>query len=558
MDTSIGTAQERAALLHTPELQDSDAQHHTAAMLDLPTKTVDEDVAEGLEFEHNLTFRQAFGIYYKAILWCLVISTCVIMEGYDQILVQSFFAYPQFQIKFGEYVGRGPTGYQLSAPWQAVLSNASGVGAFFGALLNGPLVSRFGHKAVLLGALISLSSFIFITFFAQTAAVLLVGQFLAGFPWGVFATTAPAYASECLPVILRVYFTSFTNMCFIIGQLIAAGVLRGFQSREDEWAFRIPFAVQWIWPTFLIPLVALAPTSPWHEVRHGRLDAAERSLRRLQVESPLADPKKALAAIVYTNKLEEELEVGTSYWDCLKKFELRRTEIACMAFIGQPLVGLNLGYNSTYFFERIGLPTATTYSLNIGTTGLALLATFLNWFILMPRFGRRRIYLTGTGVMMGVLLLIGILQIWGYHTGVGFTQAALCLFWTFVFQLSVGQLGWALPAEVGSTRLRQKTVCLARNAYYMVNVTCSVLQSYFINPTAWDLSGYTGFIWGGTCFCVLLWAFFRLPETKGRTYEELDVLFSQKISARKFESTNVGQLTHREREREPLVQGEVE
>lgn len=67
-----------------------------------------------------------------------------------------------------------------------------------------------------------------------------------------------------------------------------------------------------------------------------------------------------------------------------------------------------------------------------------------------------------------------------------------------------------------------------------------------------------GFIWGGTCFCVLLWAFFRLPETKGRTYEELDVLFSQKISARKFENTNVGQLTHREREREPLVQGEVE
>lgn len=209
--------------------------------------------------------------------------------------------------------------------------------------ISRPLVSRFGHKAVLLGALISLSSFIFITFFAQTAAVLLVGQFLAGFPWGVFATTAPAYASECLPVILRVYFTSFTNMCFIIGQLIAAGVLRGFQSREDEWAFRIPFAVQWIWPTFLIPLVALAPKSPWHEVRHGRLDAAERSLRRLQVESPLADPKKALAAIVYTNKLEEELEVGTSYWDCLKKFELRRTEIACMAFIGQPLVGLNLG-----------------------------------------------------------------------------------------------------------------------------------------------------------------------------------------------------------------------
>lgn len=79
-----------------------------------------------------------------------------------------------------------------------------------------------------------LSAFIFITFFAPSQAVLLVGQLLCGLPWGVFATTAPAYASEILPLPLRVYFTSYTNMCFIIGQLIGAGVLSGLQSRTDE------------------------------------------------------------------------------------------------------------------------------------------------------------------------------------------------------------------------------------------------------------------------------------------------------------------------------------
>jgi len=95
------------------------------------------DAADADQAEHSLTIKEAIKIYYKAIGWCLVISTCVIMEGYDQILVQSLYAYPQFQIKFGEYVGIGTTGYQLSAAWQAGLSNASGVGAFFGALLNG-------------------------------------------------------------------------------------------------------------------------------------------------------------------------------------------------------------------------------------------------------------------------------------------------------------------------------------------------------------------------------------------------------------------------------------
>lgn len=148
--------------------------------------------------------------------------------------------------------------------------------------------------------------------------------------------------------------------------------------------------------------------------------------------------------------------------------------------------------NATYFFERVGLDTETTYSLNLGATGLALLGTIINWIFIMPYFGRRITYLCGLTVMLVTLMLIGILNAWTERSSVGFAQAALCLFWTFAFQLTVGQLGWALPAEVGSTKLRQKTICLARNAYYVVNVVGVVLQSYFINPTAWNFSGYTG------------------------------------------------------------------
>jgi SP family general alpha glucoside:H+ symporter-like MFS transporter len=134
--------------------------------------------------------------------------------------------------------------------------------------------------------------------------------------------------------------TSYTNMCFIIGQLISAGVLRGLSTRTDQWAYRIPFALQWVWPIFLIPGVYFAPESPWYLARIGKLDEAEQSLRRLQ--SPKAthiNPKRTLATIVYTNNLEEQLSVGTSYWDCFKGFELRRTEIACVCFAGQILSG---------------------------------------------------------------------------------------------------------------------------------------------------------------------------------------------------------------------------
>lgn len=107
-------------------------------------------------------------------------------------------------------------------------------------------------------------------------------------------------------------------------------------------------------------------------------------------------------------------------------------------------------------------------------------------------FGRRTVYIVGMAAMAVELCLIGILNIWTDRPAVAWTQAILTLVWTVTFQLSAGQLGWALPAEIGSTRLRQKTVCLARNVSNISGVICGTLENYFMNPEAWNLKGYTG------------------------------------------------------------------
>ena len=335
--------------------------------------------------------------------------------------------------------------------------------------------------------------------------------------------------------------TSYTNMCFIIGQLIAAGVLAGLVGWDSEWSYRIPFAIQWVWPVILIPVLSFAPESPWHLVRQGQYEEAEKSLRRLQRSSTSnnIDVKDTLATIIHTNQLEVQLATGTSYWDCFKGTELRRTEIACVVFGGQVLSGLNFAYNSTYFFQQVGLGTKITYNLNTGGTAMALVGTLANWFIFMPYFGRRTIYLWGMFVMTVILYTIGILNVWTDHHSVGLAQASLTLVWTFAFQLSVGQLGWGLPAEIGSSRLRQKTVCLARNAYYVLSVIGGVLQPYFMNPGQWNVKGYVGFFWGTSALLAFIWSIFRLPESKGRTFEELDWLFAKRVPARKFRTTEV-------------------
>jgi SP family general alpha glucoside:H+ symporter-like MFS transporter len=153
-------------------------------------------------------------------------------------------------------------------------------------------------------------------------------------------------------------------MCFIIGQLISAGVLKGFSGHTGQWAYRIPFAIQWVWPVILIPLVYIAPESPWHLARMGRLEEAEQPLKGLQSKTATnVNTANTLAIIIHTDSYEEINKIGTSYLDCFKGPELRRSEIAGMTFASQAFIGIQFAYSSTYFFQSIGVGTNTSYAL---------------------------------------------------------------------------------------------------------------------------------------------------------------------------------------------------
>jgi SP family general alpha glucoside:H+ symporter-like MFS transporter len=79
-----------------------------------------------------------------------------------------------------------------------------------------------------------------------------------------------------------------------------------------------------------------------------------------------------------------------------------------------------------------------------------------------------------------------------------------------------------------------KTVVLARVAYNIVGLVANVLMPKMLNPTAWNWRGKTCYLWAGTCLLCYIWCHYRLPEPKGLTYLELDLLFEKKVTARKF------------------------
>jgi SP family general alpha glucoside:H+ symporter-like MFS transporter len=501
-------------------------------------QTIYEDAKLAAEEEHQLTLRQAIRLHPKSILWSVLLSTSIIMEGYDIVLMNSFFAQPAFSQKYGSF-DAGTNKYQISASWQNGLSNAVSVGTIIGAFANGYFCHRYGYRPVLLVSLGLICAFILISFFAPSLPVLLVGQFLCGIPWGVFATMAPAYASEICPMALRGYLAVYVNLCWALGQLVSAGVQSGFSDGSSEWSYRIPFALQWAWPLPLFAILFFAPESPWHYVRKGNPAMAEKMLRRLASPTQNHLAKQKLSMMAHTNELERSLEDNTSYFQCFKGIDRRRTEIACMVFAAQPFCGSAMGGTPTYFFVQAGLPNSVSFQMSIGGLGIASVGTILSWF-LMAHLGRRTLYLVGLSALSAILLIVGIISSSAKNSTAGnYAQASMMIIWLLVYYLTVGPICYAIITEVSSTRLRSKSVCLSRIAYYIAQIVCNVVNPYMLNPTSGDWKGKTGFFWGGCALVFLIWTFFRLPETKGRTFEELDLLFANKVPARTFKQYEV-------------------
>ncbi|CAI7567198.1 unnamed protein product [Penicillium glandicola] len=503
------------------------------------TKVI-QNAKAATEKEQSMTLMQGIRLYPKAVLWSVLISTCIAMEGYDISLVNNFYAFPQFNRKYGELLANGD--YQVSAAWQAGLSNGAYCGEIIGLFINGWASERFGYRYTIMACLILVSAWTAIFFTAKNVHALLAAEILCGIPWGVFQTLTITYASEVCPVALRGYLTTYVNFCWGLGQLIGIGVIKGMLNRQDEWAYRIPYGLQWMWPLPLFVGIWLAPESPWWLVRKGRTDDAKRALVRLTSKSQGDfDPDETVAMMVHTTALEEKITKGASYLDCFRGTDLRRTEIVCMVWAIQNLSGNSFSNYSTYFLEQAGLSSSNSYAFAMGQYGINMVGVFGSWFLMTLGIGRRTLYLYGLCGLCTMLLIMGFLGLVpeAHQEQASLATGSMMLIWALFYQLTVGTVCFSLVAELSTRRLQIKTVVLGRNLYNIVAIVCGVLTPYMLNPGAWDWGNYAGFFWGGICFLCIIYTYFRVPEPRGRSFAELDLLFERGVSARKFATTQV-------------------
>ena len=134
------------------------------------------------------------------------------------------------------------------------------------------------------------------------------------------------------------------------------------------------------------------------------------------------------------------------------------------------------------------------------------------------------------------MLLIGFLGIAPNRPTIVNAEAALLLVWFYIYFLTVGPVAYVIFSETSATRLRGHTVAIALMAYSTFGIVYNVSSPYLLSKAEANLGAKTGLIYGSISVLACIWCYFRLPECKGRTFEELDIMFKRKIPTRQFGS----------------------
>ncbi|OCF32083.1 hypothetical protein I316_06239 [Kwoniella heveanensis BCC8398] len=492
---------------------------------------------EDLEQQKGLTVKQGLLRYRGAVMWSALMTLTIVMEAYDYGMMGSLFGFPAFAQKFGDRLPSGK--YNVSAGMQSVLKQVTKAGQLVGLAATGPLLDRFGYKWTMLLSLSCIAPVVVMQFLAPNVKVLIAAQLLIGIPLGPFLTLSHVYAAEVAPVCLRTYMTSATSLAWSTGGLISTGVLKGLLKASIAHSYRIAFAIQWVWLFPLAVIIWFAPESPTWCIKAGRVDRARMALRRLASDDESDEQiENRLALLQYTDSVEKEYAASTSYLELFKGVNLRRTEIAVVTYSCTNLDGYTLAASGTYFFQQAGMDASTSFTLTLTSYAIAIVTCLVSWFF-ARRFGLRPLYLIGLGVTVLIQLGIGALGIPKPRASLAWGTGALCWFFNIVFFICNGPLTYTIVADAPNNRLRSKTVLFARACFLASAVFMVVLTNYQINATAWNWRGKAGFFWAGSCLLCFVWAFFRLPESKGRSAAELDKLYHDRVPARKFASTKV-------------------
>ncbi|KAH8671584.1 maltose permease MAL61 [Xylariales sp. PMI_506] len=473
----------------------------------------------------------------KVIMYSVLMTAGPLMYGFDIISVGTITAMPAFVKSYGElYHGS----YIIPSIWLSLWNAMVQVGCMVGSILNGPLADRFGRKvSFIVGGLIGVASVGIIyasdeaTGLNQRRGIFLAGKTLLGVSMGMLNSTCQTYISEIAPPKLRGPLLSIFTFSTVTGQIIAVTSIFARISMTTSSAYRVIFAAQWALAGFAVVAGLLIPESPIHLVKQGKVEKACKSYKQLHGAESVDLGMRQLATTLENEDHHNQLISETSYKDIFIGTNWRRTRIIFYANLLQQCLGVSLLSNSGYFLELAGMSATKSLMILQISISLGLPANVASWFA-MNTLGRRAILLFSTASVGLLWLGIGVAGCWPSSPQALWFIGVMLIIIHLFYGIGVGGAYPVVSAEASSLRLRAKS----QGFGFLINGFWSwafnFFTPYMFNADEANMGGKVGFFFFGLCVigCVLI--YLEIPETKNRSYADLDEMFEKRLPTRQF------------------------
>ncbi|KAH6867513.1 general substrate transporter [Thelonectria olida] len=467
----------------------------------------------------------------RAFFWCLYAVWTVLLVSYENQASGIVISIPQFRKDFGSFFSGD---YVLSAKWQAAFSGAPVASQVIGALATGQVADWIGRRNTMVIALVISFAAITLEFVATTNEQFFGGKFLNGFAAGTLQAVSGTYIGEIVPLALRGLMTCLIALSYTVGPFTVALIVNSEGDSGNKWAYRSVFCSQYGFAAISAAFVFFVPESPWWLISRGRDDRALDSLRRLGYSSETGEDVRRLATIKITlDEIRSETE-GVTYLECFRKSNLRRTLVSIAPLVIQQFTGIVFAASySTYYAQLAGYSTDMSFKLQIVQQVLSMVGNVISWY-LIDKVGRRGLTLYGTIGLTVILWVMGGLAVGGSTVELK-GAVAMILLYCFLYNVSIGATAYTCLTEIATSRLRVKTIAIGLAVANSISVMWSFVLPYMFNPDKANLGGKLGFVFGGLCFPSIAVIWWFQPETKYRSYEELDEMFAKKVPARHFD-----------------------
>ena len=409
--------------------------------------------------------------------------------------------------------------FELGAGLKGWAASSALVGCIVGAMAGGPLSDRFGRKKmlVLCAVLFALSGIG--SALPVTLSHFVWARFLGGFAIGAVSVLSPLYIAEIAPEKIRGRLVSLYQLAIVVGILGVFFVNMLIQRLGDE-AWNVAYGWRWMMGSLTLPsavfglLLLPIPESPRWLMKMGRRAEAEQVLVRVG---------GAEAAAREMRQIEESLTQEEGKFSELFHGGYRRAlMIGVVLAVVCQFSGINaIMYYAPEIFKSVGVGRDAAFTQTVSIGVVNLLFTFVAiWLVDLA--GRKALLIAGSVVQVIALIGVGVMFSNGNN---GLLLLAFIVLFTGSFAAAMGPIPWIVISEIFPTKIRGQAMSVA---VLVLWTSCYIVSQTFPMLVEAIGNAKTFWIYAACSFAGLIFVTLAVPETKGKTLEEIEQYWQRK------------------------------